>query len=218
MRETRPQPGEARLATPAPPPRMPVHTLDPRTGGRADRAGKRTAMTGRANSISRSPASESSAAADLKEAACVVAAVPVLRAELVSVGRPDPDGQRSGPDDHPDRLIPGRNGGVANTFPGPPPGTGIPSVNGMTSVLRISDAIFVTDGRARVLAANQAGLRTATNDAMLGDCRGLFRPPGRKRAAGHRPRGRRQRRGPLGDHQRLRQARDRAWRPTIAGH
>ncbi len=64
-------------------------------------------------------------------------------------------------------LFVGGTAALANTIQGPPPGTGIPSVNGMTSVLRISDAIFEPMAARRVLAANQAGLRTATNDAML---------------------------------------------------
>ncbi len=61
----------------------------------------------------------------------------------------------------------GGTSALANTIQGPPPGTGIPSVNGMTSVLRISDAIFEPMAARRVLAANQAGFRTATNDALL---------------------------------------------------
>jgi outer membrane protein TolC len=64
-------------------------------------------------------------------------------------------------------LFIGGTSALANTIQGPPPGTGIPSVNGMTSVLRISDAIFEPMAARRVLAANQAGFRTATNDALL---------------------------------------------------
>jgi outer membrane protein TolC len=64
-------------------------------------------------------------------------------------------------------LFVGGTAALANTIQGPPPGTGIPSVNGMSSTVRISDAIFVPMAARRVLAANQAGLRTATNDAML---------------------------------------------------
>ena len=61
-------------------------------------------------------------------------------------------------------------GGTAalnNTIQGPPPGTGIPSVNGATATLRISDAIFTPMAARRVLAADRAGLTTATNDALL---------------------------------------------------
>jgi len=64
-------------------------------------------------------------------------------------------------------LFIGGTAALANTIQGPPPGTGIPSVNGMTATLRISDAIFTPMAARRVLAADQAGLRTATNDAML---------------------------------------------------
>jgi outer membrane protein TolC len=64
-------------------------------------------------------------------------------------------------------LFLGATAALANTIQGPPPGTGIPSVNGFTSVLRISDAIFEPMAARRVLAANQAGFRTANNDAML---------------------------------------------------
>ena len=40
-------------------------------------------------------------------------------------------------------------------------------MNGLSSALRISDAIFEPMAARRVLAANQAGLQTATNDALL---------------------------------------------------
>jgi outer membrane protein TolC len=64
-------------------------------------------------------------------------------------------------------LFIGGTAALANTIQGPPPGTGIPSVNGMTTTVRISDAIFIPMAARRVLTANQAGLRTATNDALL---------------------------------------------------
>jgi outer membrane protein TolC len=64
-------------------------------------------------------------------------------------------------------LFLGGTAALANTIQGPPPGTGIPSVNGMTSTVRISDAIFIPMAARRVLTANQAGLRTANNDALL---------------------------------------------------
>lgn len=64
-------------------------------------------------------------------------------------------------------LFLGGTAALANTIQGPPPGTGIPSVNGMTSVLRISDAFFAPMAARRVLNANEAGFRTANNDAML---------------------------------------------------
>jgi outer membrane protein TolC len=64
-------------------------------------------------------------------------------------------------------LFVGGTAALANTIQGPPPGTGIPSVNGMTASVRISDAIFIPIAARRVLTANQAALRTATNDALL---------------------------------------------------
>lgn len=64
-------------------------------------------------------------------------------------------------------LFLGGTAALANTIQGPPPGTGIPSVNGMTTTVRISDAIFIPMAARRVLASNQANLRTATNDALL---------------------------------------------------
>jgi outer membrane protein TolC len=64
-------------------------------------------------------------------------------------------------------LFLGGTAALNNTIQGPPPGTGIPSVNGSTATLRISDAIFEPMAARRILAANQAALRTATNDTML---------------------------------------------------
>jgi outer membrane protein TolC len=64
-------------------------------------------------------------------------------------------------------LFLGGTAALANTIQGPPPGTGIPSVNGLTTTIRISDAIFIPMAARRALTANEAGLRTATNDALL---------------------------------------------------
>ena len=64
-------------------------------------------------------------------------------------------------------LFLGATAALPNTIQGPPPGTGIPSVNGMTSTVRISDAIFIPMAARRDLTANQAGLRTSINDALL---------------------------------------------------
>ncbi len=64
-------------------------------------------------------------------------------------------------------LFLGATAALANSFPAPSPGTGFPSVNGLSSTLRISDAIFEPMAARRVLTANQAGLQTATNDALL---------------------------------------------------
>jgi outer membrane protein TolC len=64
-------------------------------------------------------------------------------------------------------LFLGGTAALANTLAGPPPGTGIPSLNGLSATLRISDAIFEPLAARRVLEANKAGVQTATNDAML---------------------------------------------------
>jgi outer membrane protein TolC len=64
-------------------------------------------------------------------------------------------------------LFLGGTAALPNTIQGPPPGTGIPSVNGMTTTVRISDAIFIPMAARRVLSADQAALRSATNDALL---------------------------------------------------
>jgi outer membrane protein TolC len=64
-------------------------------------------------------------------------------------------------------LFLGGTAALANTIQGPPPGTGIPSVNGMTTTVRISDAIFIPMAARRDLTANQAGLRASINDALL---------------------------------------------------
>jgi outer membrane protein TolC len=64
-------------------------------------------------------------------------------------------------------LFLGGEAALANTFPGPPPGSGLPSLNGLTATLRISDAIFEPLAARRVVNATDAGLRAATNDAML---------------------------------------------------
>jgi outer membrane protein TolC len=64
-------------------------------------------------------------------------------------------------------LFLGASAALANTFPGPPPGTGIPSLNGLSATLRISDAIIEPMAARRIADANRASLQTATNDAML---------------------------------------------------
>ena len=64
-------------------------------------------------------------------------------------------------------LFLGATAALANSFPAPSPGTGFPSLNGLSTTLRISDAIFEPMAARRSLAANRAGLQTATNDALL---------------------------------------------------
>ena len=55
-------------------------------------------------------------------------------------------------------LFLGTTAALANSFPAPSPGTGFPSLNGLSTTLRISDAIFEPMAARRSLAANQAGL------------------------------------------------------------
>jgi outer membrane protein TolC len=64
-------------------------------------------------------------------------------------------------------------GGLAaspNTYPAAPPGSGFPPPTGLISVLRFSDAIFIPRAARRDLAASQADVRAATNNAMLAAC------------------------------------------------
>jgi outer membrane protein TolC len=68
-------------------------------------------------------------------------------------------------------------GGTAaspNGFPAPNPGTGYPQLNGLSSVLRISDAIYEPIVARRILAANRAGFRAITNDAILATAEAYF--------------------------------------------
>jgi outer membrane protein TolC len=68
-------------------------------------------------------------------------------------------------------------GGLAaspNSFPAASPGTGYPPLNGLSSVLRISDAIYEPMAARRVAAANRAGLQAASNDAVLATAEAYF--------------------------------------------
>jgi outer membrane protein TolC len=56
-------------------------------------------------------------------------------------------------------------GGTA--IPAAPPGSGYPPVNGLSSILRISDAIFEPLAARRLLTARHARLQAVTNDALL---------------------------------------------------
>jgi outer membrane protein TolC len=68
-------------------------------------------------------------------------------------------------------------GGLAaspNSFPAASPGTGYPPLNGLSSVLRISDAIFEPLAAQRDAAARRAGLQAATNDSLLAVAEAYF--------------------------------------------
>ena len=64
-------------------------------------------------------------------------------------------------------LFVGGMAATANGFAAASPGTGYPPLNGMSSVLRFSDAIFEPLAARRVANAEQAGVQTSINNAML---------------------------------------------------
>ncbi len=64
-------------------------------------------------------------------------------------------------------LYLGGTASLANGFPSPSPGTGYPQLNGLSSVLRISDSIFEPMAARRVANATRAGLVASINDALL---------------------------------------------------
>ncbi len=68
---------------------------------------------------------------------------------------------------HRDSLSIGTTASLANSFASPPPGSGYPPLNGLSGVLRISDAIYGTKAARRIIAANDAAVRVATNNALL---------------------------------------------------
>jgi outer membrane protein TolC len=68
-------------------------------------------------------------------------------------------------------------GGLAsspNLYPAAPPGSGFPPITGLFSVLRFSDAIFLPMAARRVVAASEADLCAATNDAVLAASEAYF--------------------------------------------
>jgi outer membrane protein TolC len=64
-------------------------------------------------------------------------------------------------------LFLGTTASLANSFPAAPPGSGFPPLNTLSGVLRLSDAIYGTKAARRVIAANEAGVQVATNNALL---------------------------------------------------
>jgi outer membrane protein TolC len=73
-----------------------------------------------------------------------------------------------------DSLFLGATASLANSFPAAPPGSGFPPLNSLSGVLRFSDAIYGTRAVRRVVAANQAGVKVATNNALLEVCEAYF--------------------------------------------
>ena len=71
-------------------------------------------------------------------------------------------------------LFLGTTASLANSFPAAPPGSGFPPLNGLSGVLRISDALYGTRAARRVIAANKAGIAVATNNALLAVAEAYF--------------------------------------------
>lgn len=65
-------------------------------------------------------------------------------------------------------LFLGGTGAAGSSVSGPIPAGGPAQVSGLTSILRISDAIFEPLAASQVAEARRAGIRVATNDALLG--------------------------------------------------
>ncbi|WP_076346421.1 TolC family protein [Paludisphaera borealis] len=63
---------------------------------------------------------------------------------------------------------------TANGFAAPSPGTGYPAVNGMSSVLRFSDAIYEPMAARRDAEATRANLSAQINDALLETAEAYF--------------------------------------------
>jgi len=62
----------------------------------------------------------------------------------------------------------------ANSYAAAPPGSGFPPLTGLSSVLRFSDAIFEPRAANRIVAANQADVQAATNNAVLAASEAYF--------------------------------------------
>ena len=98
-------------------------------------------------------------------------------------------------------LFLGATAALAQLLPRPIAGDWFPSLNGLSTTLRISDAIFEPmaarrqPGREPGRAPDRDQRRVATYR------RSLLRSPGRQRSAGHRSRGRSECRGSLDDHE-----------------
>jgi outer membrane protein TolC len=71
-------------------------------------------------------------------------------------------------------LFIGTTASLANSYPAAPPGSGFPPLNTLSGVLRISDALYGTRAARRVVAANEAGVQVATNNALLAASEAYF--------------------------------------------
>jgi hypothetical protein len=65
-------------------------------------------------------------------------------------------------------LFLGATAAAGSSVTGPIPAGGPAPVTGLSTILRISDAIFTPLAARQVVEARRAGLRMATNDALLG--------------------------------------------------
>ena len=75
---------------------------------------------------------------------------------------------------HRDSLSLGTTATLANSFPAPPPGSGYPPLNSLSGVLRLSDALYEARAARRFIAASEAGVGVATNDALLAASEAYF--------------------------------------------
>ena len=71
-------------------------------------------------------------------------------------------------------LFLGATAAAGSSVSGPVPAGGPAQVSGLTSILRISDAIFEPLAARRQLDARRAGIQVATNDALLGVAEAYF--------------------------------------------
>ena len=71
-------------------------------------------------------------------------------------------------------LFLGATAAGGSSVSGPVPAGGPAQVSGLTSVLRVSDAIFEPLAARRVVEARRAGIQVATNDALLGVAEAYF--------------------------------------------
>ncbi len=68
----------------------------------------------------------------------------------------------------------GTTAALDNSFPAAAPGTGYPPLNGLSGVLRFSDAIFGVRIAKKTISADRAGVAAASNDAVLGAAEAYF--------------------------------------------
>ena len=71
-------------------------------------------------------------------------------------------------------LFLGSTASLANSYPASPPGSGFPPLNTLSGVLRLSDAIYGTRAARRVIAANEASIKVATNNSLLAATEAYF--------------------------------------------